>query len=67
VLPTLTANEEAGCRVLPLCSAGGSGDCFAAASGLVQLNDDEKEEKLKYYNGNGFVLPELPECTGLNG
>lgn len=117
-MPKLMEGEEAGCRILPLCSEAGTGDCFAGEaeeaptnhvslsqtnptpssqqlpiidvsslpicngtngtpniecrpSGglvehLIQLDKDEGG-KFKYPKSNGFDLPELPECTGMNG
>merc|ERR1719263_304425 len=65
MLPTTTENEEANCRVLPLCSEGGTGDCFAGPPSLIQTSKDDKA--FEYPGSNGFDLPELPECTGLNG
>lgn len=65
-MPTVNEGEEANCRILPLCSEAGTGDCFASPTGLVQLSDD-KGDKFAYPKSNGFDLPELPECTGLNG
>jgi len=35
VLPTVGDGEEANCRVLPLCSEAGTGDCYAGAPSLV--------------------------------
>ena len=69
VLPKLNEGEEANCRVLPLCADGGSGACFTslAQSSLIELSKEEKKE-FTYPKANAaFVLPELPECTGMNG
>ena len=35
-------------------------------SHLVQVAGDD-EEAFSYPSSNGFDLPELPECTGMNG
>lgn len=34
---------------------------------FIQVTGDDKEEAFKYPPSNGFDLPELPECTGMNG
>jgi hypothetical protein len=37
----------------------------AKKKSLVQIRGDDEE--FKYPGSNGFDLPELPECTGMNG
>jgi hypothetical protein len=77
VKPNLGESEEANCRVLPLCSSAGADrdNCFAGevatdptTGSLVNLLKEggEEEKAFEYPKSNGFDLPALPECTGLN-
>jgi len=55
---------------LPLCN-GTNGtpniDCKPANTGTSFAQKEGEEEGFKYPGSNGFDLPELPECTGMNG
>lgn len=58
VLPTVGESEVANCRVLPLCSAPGSGPCFAAAPGSLAQ---------RFQNLPIIDTTSLPVCNGSNG
>jgi hypothetical protein len=54
---------------LPLCNGtNGTPNIDCKPNGLVQhLAQKEEEKAFEYPGSNGFDLPELPECTGMNG
>jgi len=56
-MPTVNEGEEANCRILPLCSEAGTGDCFASPTGLAQ-----KPQNLPIVD-----VSSLPVCNGTNG